>query len=67
MVTKNIVYCSGQRPKSRTTLKPEIHTPAPSSRRLVIAETIEVHGEHLVFLRSDDLAALFILEMVELV
>jgi hypothetical protein len=33
---------------------------------LVIAETIEFHGEHIVFLRSDgSLAALFLLEMVE--
>jgi hypothetical protein len=33
---------------------------------LVIAETIEFHGEHLVFLRSDgSLAALFVLEIVE--
>ena len=33
---------------------------------LVIAETIEFHGEHLVFLRSDgSLAGLFALEIVE--
>jgi hypothetical protein len=33
---------------------------------VVIAETIEIHGEHLVFLRSDgSLAALFVLETVE--
>jgi hypothetical protein len=33
---------------------------------LVIAETIEFHGEHLAFLRSDGrLAALFVLEIVE--
>jgi hypothetical protein len=33
---------------------------------LVIAETIDLHGEHLVFLRSDgSLAALFVLEIVE--
>jgi hypothetical protein len=33
---------------------------------LVIAENIEFHGEHLVFLRSDGtLAALFVLEIVE--
>ena len=33
---------------------------------LVIAEAIEFHGEHLVFLRSDgSLAALFLLEIVE--
>jgi hypothetical protein len=33
---------------------------------LVIAETIEFHGEHLVFLRSDgSLAALFVLDSVE--
>jgi hypothetical protein len=33
---------------------------------LVIAERIEVHGEHLVFLRSDgSLAALIVLEIVE--
>jgi hypothetical protein len=32
----------------------------------VIAETIEFHGEHLAFLRSDGaLAALFVLEIVE--
>ena len=34
--------------------------------QLVIAETIEFHGEHLVFLRSDgSLAALYVLEIVE--
>jgi hypothetical protein len=33
---------------------------------LVIAESIEFHGEHLVFLRSDgSLAALFVLDNVE--
>jgi hypothetical protein len=33
---------------------------------LVIAETIEFHGEHLVFLRSDgSLAALVVLDIVE--
>jgi hypothetical protein len=33
---------------------------------VVIAETIELHGEQLVFLRSDgSLAALFVLEIVE--
>jgi hypothetical protein len=33
---------------------------------LVIAETIEFHGENIVFLRSDgSLAALFVLEIVE--
>jgi hypothetical protein len=33
---------------------------------LVMAETIEVHGEHLAFLRADrSLAALFVLEIVE--
>jgi hypothetical protein len=33
---------------------------------LVVAETIEFQGEHLVFLRSDgSLAALFVLEIVE--
>jgi hypothetical protein len=33
---------------------------------LVIAQNIEFHGEHLVFLRSDGtLAALFVLEIVE--
>jgi hypothetical protein len=33
---------------------------------LVIAESIEFHGEHLVFLRSDgSLAALFVLDIVE--
>ena len=39
---------------------------ADSPRELVKAETIEFHGEHLVFLRSDgSLAALFLLEIVE--
>jgi hypothetical protein len=33
---------------------------------LVIAETTEFQGEHLVFLRSDgSLAALFVLEIIE--
>jgi hypothetical protein len=33
---------------------------------LVIAETIEFQGDHLVFLRSDgSLAALFVMEIVE--
>jgi hypothetical protein len=33
---------------------------------LVTAETIEFHGEHLVFLKSDgSLAALVVLEIVE--
>jgi hypothetical protein len=33
---------------------------------LVMAETIEVHGEHLAFLKADgSLAALFLLEIVE--
>jgi hypothetical protein len=33
---------------------------------LVIAETVEFHGEHLAFLRSDgSLAALLLLEIVE--
>jgi hypothetical protein len=33
---------------------------------LVIAETMEFHGEHLVFLKSDgSLAALMVLEIVE--
>ena len=33
---------------------------------LVMAETIEVHGEHLAFLKADgSLAALFVLEIVE--
>jgi hypothetical protein len=37
-----------------------------SPPELVIAETIEFHGEHLVFLGSDGtLAALFVLEIVE--
>ena len=32
----------------------------------VIAERIEVHGEHLAFLKADgSLAALFVLEIVE--
>ena len=39
---------------------------ADSPPKLVNAETIEFHGEHLVFLRSDgSLAALFLLEIVE--
>jgi hypothetical protein len=39
---------------------------ADSPPELVIAERIEVHGEHLVFLRSDgSLAALFVLEVIE--
>jgi hypothetical protein len=34
--------------------------------QLVMAETIEFRGEHLVFIRSDGiLAALFLLEIVE--
>jgi hypothetical protein len=34
--------------------------------KLVIAETIEFHGEHLVFIGSDgNLSALFVLEIVE--
>jgi hypothetical protein len=34
--------------------------------RLVKADSVEIHGEHLVFLRSDGkLAALFLLEIVE--
>jgi hypothetical protein len=33
---------------------------------LVIAESIEFHGEHLVFLRSDgSMAGLFVLEVIE--
>jgi hypothetical protein len=33
---------------------------------LVMARTIEVHGEHLAFLKADgSLAALFVLEIVE--
>jgi hypothetical protein len=33
---------------------------------LVMAETIEVHGEHLAFLKADgSLAALFVFEIVE--
>jgi hypothetical protein len=33
---------------------------------LVIAASVEFHGEHLVFLKSDGtLAALFVLEIVE--
>jgi hypothetical protein len=33
---------------------------------LVLAASVEIHGEHLVFLRSDgSLAALFVLEIVE--
>jgi hypothetical protein len=34
--------------------------------KLVMAASAEIHGEHLVFLRSDgSLAALFILEIIE--
>jgi len=34
--------------------------------KLVIAASAEIHGEHLVFLRSDgSLAALFVMEIVE--
>jgi hypothetical protein len=33
---------------------------------LLIAETVELHGEHIAFVRSDgSLAALFVLEIVE--
>jgi hypothetical protein len=33
---------------------------------LVVAEDIQIHGEHLIFLNSKgDLAALFLLEIVE--
>jgi hypothetical protein len=33
---------------------------------LVIAETVELHGEHIAFVRPDgSLAALFVLEIVE--
>ena len=33
---------------------------------LIIAVSVEIHGEHLVFLRSEgSLAALFVLEIVE--
>jgi hypothetical protein len=36
------------------------------SFQVVIAARAEIHGEHLVFLRSDGtLAALFVLEIVE--
>ena len=39
---------------------------ADPTPELVMAETIEFRGEHLVFLRSDGtLAALFVLEIVE--
>jgi hypothetical protein len=39
---------------------------AGQPHEVVIAETFEFHGEHLVFLRSDgSLAALFILEIIE--
>ena len=32
----------------------------------VIAASVEIHGEHLIFLRSDgSLAALFVLEIVD--
>jgi hypothetical protein len=37
-----------------------------ASSHVVIAARAEIHGEHLVFLRSDgNLAALFVLEIVE--
>jgi hypothetical protein len=40
--------------------------PSDLSSHLVIAANAEIHGEHLVFLRSDgSLAALFALEVVE--
>jgi hypothetical protein len=40
--------------------------PADLPPELVIAETLEFHGEHLAFLRSDgSLAALMVLEIVE--
>jgi hypothetical protein len=36
------------------------------SPQLVIAVSVEIHGEHIVFLRSDgSLAAFFVLEIVE--
>jgi hypothetical protein len=36
------------------------------SPRIVIAASVEIHGEHLVYLRLDGrLVALFMLEMVE--
>ena len=39
---------------------------ADQAPELVLAETIEVYGEHLVFLRSDgSLAALFVLEIIK--
>jgi hypothetical protein len=37
-----------------------------TSPKLVVAEDIQIHGEHLIFLNSKgDLAALFLLEIVE--
>jgi hypothetical protein len=40
--------------------------PSDLSCHVVIAANAEIHGEHLVFLRSDgSLAALFVLEVVE--
>jgi hypothetical protein len=37
-----------------------------TSPELVVAENTQIHGEHLVFLNSKgDLAALFLLEIVE--
>jgi hypothetical protein len=40
--------------------------PLDLSPHVVIAANAEIHGEHLVFLRSDGcLAALFVLEVVE--
>jgi hypothetical protein len=40
--------------------------PSDLSSHLVIAANAAIHGEHLVFLRSDGgLAALFLLEVVE--
>jgi phage protein U len=40
--------------------------PPGFSTRIVIAETAEIHGEHLILLNSrGQLAGLFVLEMVE--
>jgi hypothetical protein len=39
---------------------------APEASRIVVAATLEVHGEHLAFLNSEgELAALFLMEIVE--
>ena len=40
--------------------------PPSQAVQQVVAATVEVHGEHLVFLNADDkLAALFLMEIVQ--